>query len=199
MEISVANSFLDSLKAINRRTSPLRKPYYFIKETLPNFFKNIWIFRKALAKYEWWDHHGVLMFIETGCLHMAKHVEVKGLEIEESRFKKVAAMRRLAELIRNYNEDRYIEMAESELGDVILGNTRFVPVEDSEELFTMEDDLTEDQNAHNRKVYNRADEIEAAEWEEIHHLLKGQDYCLFDKKISFEKQFDGSGIKNWWD
>ena len=39
----------------------------------------------------------------------------------------------------------------------------------------------------------------AAEWEEIHHLLKGQDYSLFDKKISFEKQFDGSGIKNWWD
>jgi hypothetical protein len=108
-------------------------------------------------------------------------------------------MRRLAELIRNYNEDKYIEMAESELGDVILGNTRFVPVGDNEKLFTMEDDLTEEQNAHNRKVYNRADEIEAAEWEEIHHLLKGQDYSLFDKKISFEKQFDGSGIKNWWD
>lgn len=199
MKISVANSFLDSLKAINRRESSLCKPYYFIKETLPNFLKNVWIFRKALAKHEWWDHHGVLMFIETGCLHMAKHVEVKGLEIEESRLKKVAAMRRLAELIHNYNEDRYIEMAEIELGELITGNVHFVPIEGKEDFFTMEDDLTEEQNNHNRKVFKRADEIELFEWEEIHHLMKGQDYSLFDKEISFEKQFDGSGIKNWWD
>lgn len=199
MEISVANSFLDSLKATNRRESSLWKPYYFIKETLPNFFKNVWIFRKALAKHEWWDHHGVLMFIETGCLHMAKHVEVKGLEIDESRLKKVAAMRRLAELIHNYNEDRYIEMAEIELGELITGNVHFVPIEGKEDFFTMEDDLTEEQNNHNRKVFKRADEIELSEWEEIHHLIKGQDYSLFDKEISFEKQFDGSGIKNWWD
>lgn len=199
MEVSVANSFLDSLKAINRRGSLLWKPYYLIKETLPNFFKNVWIFRKALANHEWWDHHGLLMFVETGCLHMAKHVEVKGLEIDESRLKKVAAMRRLAELIRNYNEDRYIEMAEIELGEVITGNVRFVPIEGMEDHFSMEDDLTEEQNEHNGRVYKRADEIESAEWEEIHHLMKGQDYSLFDKEISFEKQFDGSGIKNWWD
>jgi len=199
MEISVANSFLDSLKAIYRRGSSLWKSYYFIKETLPNFFKNVWIFRKALAKHEWWDHHGVLMFIETGCLHMAKHVEVKGLEIDESRLKKVAAMRRLAELIHNYNEHRYIEMAEIELGEVITGNMRFVPIEGKEDYFRMEDDLTEEQNEHNGKVYKRADEIEVSEWEEIYHLIKGQDYSLFDKEISFEKQFDGSGIKNWWD
>jgi hypothetical protein len=199
MEVSVANSFLDSLKAINRRGSLLWKPYYLIKETLPNFFKNVWIFRKALANHEWWDHHGLLMFVETGCLHMAKHVEVKGLEIDESRLKKVAAMRRLAELIRNYNEDRYIEMAEIELGEVITGNVRFVPIEGMEDHFSMEDDLTEEQNDHNGKVYKRADEIEVAEWDEIYHLMKGQDYSLFDKEISFEKQFDGSGIKNWWD
>lgn len=199
MKISVANSFLDSLKAINRRGSSLWKSYYFIKETLPNFFRNVWIFRKALANHKWWDHHGVLMFIEAGCLHMAKNVEEKGLEIEESRLKKVAAMRRLAELVRNYNEHRYIEMAEIELGELITGNVHFVPIEGKEDFFTMEDDLTEEQNNHNRKVFKRADEIEISEWEEIHHLMKGQDCSLFDKQISFEKQFDGSGIKNWWD
>ena len=199
METTFAKSFLGGFGPLMRRANPLFKPYYFLKETLPNFLKNVWIFRKALANHQWWDHHGMLMFIEAGCLHMANNVEVKGLEIDESRLKKVDAMRRLAELIHNYNEDKYVDMAERELGDLYLGNIKFVPIDGDEEHFAMEDDLTEEQNANNRKIFGRATEIEISEWGEICHLIKGQDYSLFDKEISFEKQFDGSGIKNWWD
>lgn len=199
MKLTFAESFFKDFGSLKRRASSFFKPYYFVKETLPNFLKNIWIFRKALAQHQWWDHHGMLMFIQAGCLHMAKHVEIKGSEIKESRFKKIGAMRRLAELIRNYNGDLYIEMAERELGDLHLGNIKFVPVEGNKDCFTMEDDLTEKQKTLNSKIFDRAREIEVSEWQEICHLIKGQDYSQFDPEIDFEKQFDGSGFKNWWD
>ena len=50
-----------------------------------------------------------------------------------------------------------------------------------------------------KKVFNRAREIEKQEWDELFVILKGQDYTKFDKKIDWDKQFDGSGIKGWWD
>ena len=64
---------------------------------------------------------------------------------------------------------------------------------------------------HNRKVYNRANELEEQEFEEIWVILKGQnkdDFKEIYKDLSDEEKmkydhwenwFDGSGIKNWWD
>jgi hypothetical protein len=46
---------------------------------------------------------------------MSDNIEKHGNEVDESRLKKVAAMRRVVELIKNYNEDNYIDMAEKEL------------------------------------------------------------------------------------
>jgi hypothetical protein len=61
------------------------------------------------------------------------------------------------------------------------------------------DNETEEEKAHNKKVYERASEIEEQEWNELFELLKGQDYKNFNKEIDWYKQFNGSGIKNWWD
>ena len=30
-------------------------------------------------------------------------------------------------------------------------------------------------------------------------ILKGQDYSSFDRDKDFYEQFDGSGLKTWWD
>jgi nitric oxide synthase oxygenase domain/subunit len=65
------------------------------------------------------------MFMGTSFEHMADNLEKKGLEIDESRLKKVAAMRRTIELISNYNKDLYIEMAEAELGELVLHDWEF--------------------------------------------------------------------------
>ena len=35
--------------------------------------------------------------------------------------------------------------------------------------------------------------------DELFVILKGQDYTKFDKDIDWYEQFDGSGIKGWWD
>ena len=41
------------------------------------------------------------------------------------------------------------------------------------------DDLSEEESKHNRKVYNRATEIEDKEWREFFEILKGQNYSYY--------------------
>jgi hypothetical protein len=208
MKVGFADSFGDSLKRMMRHQTWWYKTYELFRYDLPRFFKNVWMFRKALWKHYWFDHHGTLMFLETGLTHISDTVEKYGNEVDESRLKKVAAMRRAIELIKNYNEDKYIEMAEKELGEIKLhdwefeetGDTMDNPMgEKNEKLYRLVDKDTPEEKEHNRKVFDRAHEIESQEWDELFKILKGQDYTKFDKEIDWYKQFDGSGIKGWWD
>jgi hypothetical protein len=199
MEINFTNSFGDSIKTLIRHNTWWYKTYELFRYDLPRFFKNIWRFRKALWNHYWFDHHGTLMFLETGLTHISDTVEKRGNEVNESRLKKVTAMRRAIELIQNYNEDIYINMAEKELGKLTLHDWEFEPVPNKPGYSQLVDNNTHEEKEHNDKVFNRAREIEKQEWSELFVILKGQDYTKFDKDIDWDKQFDGSGIKGWWD
>ena len=164
-----------------------------------------------LWNHYWFDHHGTLKFLEIGLTNLSDTVEKYGNEVDGPRLKKVAAMRRAIELIKNYNESNYIEMAESELGPLALHEWEFEPVPDKPEYSRIIDRDTEEEKIHNRKVFDRAHEIEEQEWNELFQILKGQDYKeyrkLYDEQTEEEKRkrelwdewFDGSGIKGWWD
>lgn len=178
-----------------------------IKDTL-NFFKNVWRFRKPLTNHYWWDNRASLEFLQVSLTHMADNIEKYGIEIDESRLKKVNKMRRASELIRNYIEDSYIEMTESELGELILHDWEFEETDETidnpfgeknEKLYRLVDKDTPEERAHNKKVFERSSEIEKQEWNELLSILKGQDTTKFDKDLDWYKQFDGSGLKNWWD
>ena len=199
MEIEFADSFGDSLKTLIRHNTWWYKTYELFRYDLPRFFKNIWTFRKALWNHYWFDHHGTLKFLEIGLTNISDTVEKYGHEVDESRLKKVAAMRIAIELIKNYNEDNYIDMAEKELGELMIHDWEFEPVPDKPGYSQLVDNDTDEEKKHNKKVFNRAREIEKQEWDELFIILKGQDYTKFDEKIDWDKQFDGSGIKTWWD
>ena len=62
-----------------------------------------------------------------------------------------------------------------------------------------DDDLTEQEQEHNSKVFKRSTELEENEWGELFQILKGQDYTKFSKEIDWYKQFDGTGLRGWWD
>jgi hypothetical protein len=152
---------------------------------------------------------------------MSDNLEKNGLEVNESRLKKVAKMRRAVEIIKNYNQSNYIEMAEAELGQVIhhpwefeeTGETTNNPLgKNGEKLYRMVDNATAAERKHNRKVFDRAREIEELEWKELFTILEGQDYrkynSLFrkarkagmrDDRDLWNEWFDGSGMKGWWD
>lgn len=108
-------------------------------------------------------------------------------------------MRQAIRLIQNYNNDSYIEMAESELGEIIHHPWEFESVEGKEGISRLVDKETDEEKEHNSKVFKRAREIEESEWNELFEILKGQDYSKFNKSDDWDKQFDGSGMRGWWD
>jgi hypothetical protein len=102
-------------------------------------------------------------------------------------------------------------LIDKELGEIIHHDWKFEPVPDKPELYQMVDDEPEEDKKHNRKVFDRATEIENEEWKEIWKILEGQDHGeykkLYDSQTEEEKHsrdlwkdwFDGSGMKHWWD
>ena len=120
-------------------------------------------------------------------------------------------MKRAAELIRNYNEDLYIEMAEAELGDVIHHEWEFEEVEDKPGYSRLVDKETEEEKDHNRKVFERAREIGEQEWKELWRILQGQENEGYQKIFQslteeekkeedhYYKWFDGTDLRGWWD
>jgi hypothetical protein len=211
MEVKFADTFTESLKRMIRHQRWYYKLFELFKYDIPWFFKNIWRFRKALWRQRTWDHHGTLVFMETGLALLAENVEKYGMEVDEPRLKKVAAMRRAVELIRNYNEDNYIDMAEAELGKLILHDWEFEEIEGDPEHFQLKDNDTADEKAHNRKVFDRAREIGEQEWQELWTILRGQpdgEYQkLYDELTEEERKneshwykwYDGSDMRRWWD
>jgi len=199
MNIIFTDSFAKSLKKLHWQNTWLYKTYSFFRYDLPRFFKNIWKFRKALYNHYWFDHHGTLMFMEIGLTDISNNIEKYGIEVDSSRFKKVEKMRRAIQLIKNYNEDLYIEMAEKELGELVMHDWEFKPTDDNPDLFELVDKDAPEEKEHNRKVFDRAREIGEQEWSELWDIIKGQDYSKFDKNKDFDEQFDGTGLRGWWD
>ena len=211
MKIQFADTFSESLKTLIWHESRIYKFYSFFRYDIGRFIKNVWRFRKALSNHYWWDHHGTLMFMETGLTHMADNMEVKGMEVDGPRMKKVAAMRRAVEIIKNYNQSNYIEMAESELGPIYLHDWNFEEVPDKPGYSRLVEEDTPEERKHNKKVFDRVRQIEENEWDELFKILKGQDYKEYRKLVKLDKKreikndnlwdewFDGSGLKGWWD
>jgi hypothetical protein len=199
MEVNFADSFEDSLKKMISHNTWWYKTYNLFRRGIPNFVKNVWRFRKPLWNHNWWDNHASLEFLQVSLTHMADNIEKYGIEIDGPRLKKVEKMRRASQLIQNYINDLYSEMAESELGELILHDWEFEDVPDKPGFSRLVDKETPEEKEHNTKVFKRAYEIESQEWNELFEILKGQDVNKFDKDYDWNKQFDGSGLKYWWD
>ena len=211
MKIGFADTFTKSIEKMIRQQTWWYKTYEFFRYDISRFIRNVWRFRKGLSRHYWWDHHGMLMFMEAALTDMSDRLEKDGSEIDSPRLKKVEKMRRAIQLIKNYNKDLYIEMAEKELGKLNLYDWEFETVPDSPDLKRLVDKETEEEKVHNRKVFNRAREIGDSEWNELWQIFKGQDNEEYQKlketlteeqkreEDQYYKWFDGSDLRGWWD
>jgi hypothetical protein len=216
MDIKFADSFGDSIKTLIRHQTWWYKTYETIRYKIPVFFKNIYRFRNVLWNHRWWDYRFTLETLQTSLEIMERGMH-GGLEVFESRGKKIAKMQRAIQILKNINEDNYIEMAEAELGEIIhhpwefeeTGDTTDNPLgEKNEKLYKLVDYDTDEEREHNRKVYDRTHELEEQEWNELFEILKGQNYKEYYETLSEEEKknqnnydnwFDGSGLRGWWD
>lgn len=200
MKITFSDSFWKSLKTLSMHQTWWYKTYEVFRYKIPVFFKNLWYFKKELWKFRDWDYSFNLSIFASSLEKTAYRFEFHGHESDESRLKKVEKIKRVVQIIKNLNENNYVSIAEKELGEIknLLGWMNDRPD-------------TDEEYAHNKKVYNRAQELEVLEFDELWDILKGQDEKEFNKiyenlsekeKINHDhwnKWYDGSGIRNWWD
>ena len=163
-----------------------------------------------LWNHRWWDYRYTLEALQTSLEIMEKKMH-DGIEVRESRDKKIGKMQRAIQIIKNINDDMYIEMAEAELGKLIIYDWEFEDVPDRPGYSKLVDKETSSERKHNRKVFNRARKIEDTEWKELWQIFEGQDirgYKKISKSLTLEEHknrdvwnewFDGSGMKGWWD
>jgi len=109
-------------------------------------------------------------------------------------------MNRVVEILKNIRENRYFDIVEKELGrGYNTKNIEFVPLEDKPDYFELVDYDSDEEKEFNDKYFNRVTELENQEWIELWEILKGQDFDKFDKTKDWDDQFDGSGMRGWWD
>lgn len=193
MKIEAGDSFFESIERLVWYDTKLWKAWEFIRRGLPNFFKNIWRFRKELYNHQWWDYHFTLEMLYRSLSIMEKGMSEKGIEVAETRNVKLIKMCRALELIKHKLDDDYVKRAEGELGQLSNNPIRFEPVEGKEGLFSLVDDDTPAEKKQNLKVFKRARDIEKREWNELWDIFKGT-------KLSKNwEDYDGSDMRGWWD
>jgi len=178
MDVQITDSFTKSLKRLMWHESKVYKVYALFRYDIVHFLKNIWRFRKELWSHSWWDYRFTLNMLERSLTIMEKGMSEKGMEVSESREPKVIKMRRALELLKNNREDNFVERAEQELGELKLSDWQFELLENGNRRLI--DDETEQDKEHNRKVYQRARQIEEKEWKELWKIVNGD-------------------LRGWWD
>lgn len=212
MKVKFSDTFTKSLNRLIWYESKIYKTYSLFRYDIPRFFRNLWLFRKNLWNHTWYNgDSSVLPWVKTAVDDMSWRIEKYGIEVDESRLKKVAKMKRLSYLIDVCVKDSFIEEAEKELGfEYIYTNFEFEEIpdktfdnpfgDDGEKLYQLKDNETPEQKESNKKLLVRAHEIQKEYWEELCQIIKGPDYDkIRESEEDFDKLYDGSDLRAWWD
>jgi hypothetical protein len=207
MKIEFKQTFFESVKDLIWHETKLWKVWAFIVRGIPNFFGNIWKFRKELYSHQWWDYRYTLEMLHRSLVIMENKLSVKGIEVPAHRDKKVAKIRRAIELLDNRLSDNFVEQAEKELGELYSNPWEFEPTEDGN--YRLIDNDTKDEKEHNRRVFKLASTIDDKEWRELWNIFKGQSMLDFKKYVktlpkeeqetAWDNWFNGSDMRGWWD
>lgn len=170
------------------------KIWEFFRRGLPNFFKNVWKFRKELHNHDWWDYTFTLQMLYRSLVIMEEGMSKHGVEVEETKNPKLKQMRRAIELLKHKLDDDYIDRVEQELGPIkysgFLHEDNWIKLEDGH--YELIDGDTPEEKAHSRKVFKAAHKLEQKEWKELWNIFKG-------KKFTTIEDFDGTDLRGWWD
>lgn len=167
--------------------------WYFILNIL-NFFKNIWRFKNSLWNYMPNDSMYGLSFFREALEVTHKYIEKYGYEVDEKRLKKCSKMKRAIQIMKNIENDDYIEMAENHLGREI-SPLNFEFEKYGENSYKLINGETPEQKEMNSEIYMLAYKLESQEWKELWKIFEGQELTNNDDWV----EHDGSGLKGWWD
>ena len=214
MKVEFKDSFFESVEKLVWYDSKLWKVWDAIRYDIPNFFKNIYRFRKELYNHQWWDYRFTLEMLYRSLTILEKGLSKDGMEVPESREKKLKQIRRVLELLKHKLDDDYIERAEKVLGQLPLKPLEWEEIEGTDSHRLVDND-TPAEKKHMKKVFAHARRVEKKEWVEIWKIISGlqtdehwkdyiktEDYTKLNTNEKFEAQWkwsDGSDMRTWWD
>ena len=202
MNVKFKDTFFESFKRMINRERWYWKTWDLFRYDIPRFFRNLWLFRKNLWNHTWYNgDSSVLPWVKTAVDDMAWRIEKYGHEVDESRLKKVAKMKRLSYLIDVCVKDEFIDEAEKELGfKYVYYPFEFEEVLGNDKAYTLKQNETPEDKENNSKLLNRSHEIQKEYWEEICAIIKGPDYdAMRASEEDWDKLYDGSDLRAWWD
>lgn len=168
------------------------KIYETIRYDIPNFFRNVYKFRKELYNHQWYDYRYTLQMLHRSLVIMEKGISEKGKEVSSTKFAKLVAMGRAISLLQNRIDDNYIERAELELGPLVMKDWKFEKLENGS--YRLIDTDTPEEKKHNSEIFKRANEIEEKEWSELWEIIKGTENSRL-----LGDDYDGYDLRSWWD
>ncbi len=154
--------------------------YHNIKDFFIHFKRfcfNLWLFRKVLWEYEWWDYMYTLKLLETSFRHMADYTDKYGVSVHQD--SKIEKMLEASDILNRCYYEPYVSLAEIELGQI---RTLTIHKLDGsvEQKYLNEDETLP------TRVYELSDKLEKDDWERLFVILKGSDE-------------EGTNLKTWWD
>ena len=208
MKVEFKDSFFESVEKVIWYDTKLWKVWDTITRGIPRFITNIYKFRKELYDHAWWDYRYTLEMLHRSLVIMESKMH-DGMEIRETRDKKVVKMQRAIQLLKSKIDDDYTDRAQKVLGEINFRPFEFEEMEDGN--YKMIDNDTVPEKKHMTKVFAYARKLEEAEWKELWKIFEGQDYTDY-KKITkkltpkemqdmsvWNDWFDGSDMRGWWD
>lgn len=179
--------------------------YDLFRYDFPRFIKNIWRFRKQMWEYRPWDYGYTMDNLRQSLYLMSEYIDKRGLEVDESRRKKVYYMKRCIHLIDLLAQDDFHKQAEINLGKkLVIRPFRLEPIEGStSKMLEFDDEPGDAEN--NWAIWIEASRLQKETWYELFDILKGEvhNYDVFTKPELKEKAYEdyqnGKGIMNWWD
>lgn len=208
MKLEFKKTFFESVEKVIWYDSKLFKIWDTITRGIPRFITNVYKFRKELYDHAWWDYRYTLEMLHRSLVIMESKMH-DGMEIRETRDKKVAKMQRAIQLLKSKIDDDYTDRAQKVLGEINFRPLEFEEMPDGN--YKMIDNDTVPEKKHMSKVFAYARKIEEAEWKELWQIFEGQDYKDY-KKITkkltpkemqdmavWNDWFDGSDMRGWWD
>ena len=208
MKVEFKDTFFESVEKVIWYDSKLFKIWDTITRGIPRFITNVYKFRKELYDHAWWDYRYTLEMLHRSLVIMESKMH-DGIEIRETRDKKIAKMQRAIQLLKSKIDDDYTNRAQKVLGEINFRPFEFEKMEDGN--YRMIDNDTVPEKKHMSKVFAYARKIEEAEWKELWQIFEGQDYKDYrkiTKKLTPKEMqdmnvwndwFDGSDMRGWWD
>ncbi len=161
MEVTITDTFVKSLKKLVWQQSIPMRIWDTFRYNIPNYFKNLYWFRKELYRFRCWYYTFNIDLFRKSLELTSHNIEKYGIEIDKDRLKKVADMNNAIQILKDFTNNDFTKYAEKELGIKYIHNNGGL-------FESIKNKKTEKDNY---KIIVKSNEIEQIKWKEAWKIV----------------------------